>query len=432
MEALLTRPLFYLAFLGTAVATIAGGQQVNLALLMVLIVFTGALVSGSVLSGHRQRMTALKWFMLASLPATLLYWLRGGPPLVPVTQYVGIAVCWIAAWTLFRHLRYSPSRIFAIYLRCAQVAAIVGIYQQMTYLMGIPALYDIRWLTIGAASLDFAGPFMRVHSLFTEPSYFAAFLMPALYFSILRLSGASRVLSVPSSALFIAALLCTFSTIGYIGLALCVVFSLRMSLRNLALAALMLAGLLLVAGSSPAISSRMQSIPSALQSDLQGDENLSALINGVNLSLATSMINDRPYTGLGLGAYRVYSLEYLEQFLAGNSVLVERLNAMMDELTLADGGSMYLRLPTEIGLLGCGILAWLIHRGRRSGIPRSQRNIAKAALLFIVVFSIRSGQLIRFDLVFFFALYSLIWFRTPIAARRPRLAAPIHNEAAHD
>ena len=420
MHVFMVHLLPYIAFLGTAVATIVQGQQLNLALSTMVLALLLSVTVDKIGRLPLARLAPLGWFFLATLPGTLLFAASGGPLAVPAAQYVGLALVWLVVWNLFRHLRYSPEAIFNLYLQCATVAAAVAVMQQVAYVAGIEPLYDLHWLLPGAAELDYAGPFLRVPSVFTEPSYVAAFLTPALYLSVLRLTGHSRLLGQGRSVLFIAALLCTFSTIGYIGLALCTVFALRLSPRNLLLGAVLLAGLFAIGSSNPALTARLTAIPNALQSDLQGDENLSALINGLNLAIATQMLEDRPISGTGLGAYRVYSLDYLESFLAGNEVLIERVNAMMEQLTLADGGSMYLRLSTELGLAGLLLMAWLVRRHLRPADSPARADMARAALLYMIVFSIRSGQLVRFEFVFFCALFALLRFELKPMAARPQ------------
>jgi hypothetical protein len=408
----------YIAFLGTAIAVIMQGQQVNLSLAILVLALLLSLTVDKFGRIPLSRLLPLGWFFLATLPGTLLFALRGSPLVVPLVQYLGLVVAWLVVWNLFRHLRYSPEAIFKIYLRCATVAAAVAVMQQVAFLVNIEPLYDLRWLLPGAAELTFAGAFLRVPSMFTEPSYLAAFLTPALYLSVLRLTGQSRQLRVGRSLLFIAALLCTFSTIGYIGLALCIVFALRLTFRNFLLSALLLAGLGYIGTTSPELVSRLSAIPNALKLDLEGDENLSALINGLNLSITSQMLEDRPISGSGLGAYRVHSIDYLENFLSANEVLKERVSGMMEQLTLADGGSMYLRLTAELGLAGLLLMGWLIHRHLRQADSSDRAELARAALLYILVFSLRSGQLVRFEFVFFCALFVLLRFRVrPVTAR---------------
>ncbi|WP_206021893.1 O-antigen ligase family protein [Rhodoferax bucti] len=398
----------YIAFLGTAVAVVIRGQQLNLVQGLLVLAFVLSMMDFNFFRIPLARLAPLGWFFLAALPGTFLFSMRGESLVVPAVQYLGLLVAWLVVLNLFRYLRYSPEKIFNIYLQCATVAALVALMQQAAYLMGIELLYDLRWILIGAADLDYAGPFLRTSSMFTEPSYFAAFLTPALYLSVLRLSGRSRQLRIGRSLLFISALICTFSTIGYIGLGLCILFALRLTVRNVLISILLLAGLGYIASTSPALNSRLIAIPSALQFDLQGDENMSTFINGLNLAITVQMLKDRPISGHGLGSYRVYSNDYLEQSLPGNQALINRVNEIRDQLTLSDGGSMYLRLSSELGIVGMLLIAGFVYRNISWVVSPSRKNMAIASFLFLLVFSIRSGQLLRFELIFFWAFLFLV------------------------
>jgi hypothetical protein len=401
----------FIGFLGTAVAVVVQGQQLNLVQGLLMLALVVSMLDFNFFRMPLATLTPLGWFFLASLPGTFLYLTRVEPLAVPAVQSLGLLGAWLVIFNLFRYVSYSPEAIFNIYLKCASFAALVALMQQAAYFIGIQPLYDLRWLLIGAADLDYAGPFLRTSSMFTEPSYFAAFLTPALYFSVLKLSGRSQQLRIGRSLLFISALIFTFSTIGYIGLGLCILFAFRFTLRNMLISTLLLVGLYSLGSNIPELNSRLSSLTNVMQFDFKGDENLSAFNNGLNLAITSHMLEDRPISGHGFGTYRVYSINYLENVLSADQVLINRVNVMMGHLTLSDGGSMYLRLSAELGLFGMVLMVLFIYRNFRWPESPDRKNLARAALLFVLVFSIRSGQLVRFELVFFLALLVLLCFK---------------------
>ena len=411
MRAQLSRTVAYISLLGTAIGSMLSGQQVTLSLLVVIFAFALTLAFGDLSKLPYKATSPYLWFVLATAPGTILYLLRGSPVLVPMQQFVGVLVFWIVVLNIFRYQGYSPDRIFIMYLRCAKLAACIGIAQQIAFFLDVEILYDLRWVLIGVGNLDASSWYLRVHSLFTEPSYFATFLMPVLYFSILRLIGSSKFLGLGWSVLFIVAILFTFSAIGYIGFILCVLLALRLSFRSVFIGVIVLVALISAARASPEISSRLLALSNIITGGIAGDENLSALVNALNLNITINMLSDYPVFGLGLGSYRVYSIPYLEGFVAGDEMLMARVKDQLEQLTLADGGSMYLRLPVELGIAGCLIFITFMLRGRSQQVSAHHRHIARAASLFIIVFSLRSGQLVRFDLIFFCVLYSLIWVK---------------------
>jgi hypothetical protein len=70
---------------------------------------------------------------------------------------------------------------------------------------------------------------------------------------------------------------------------------------------------------------------------------------------------------------------------------------------------MYIRLATEFGLIGLLILLLTFTLKRKVGISLREIQIAKASLLFIFTYCIRSGQIVRFDFMFFCGLIVLIF-----------------------
>lgn len=423
MNSVLSKAILYVALLGTAIGSTLNEQQINLSLLVILFWFTIEIITGGILKIPGSVMSPYFYFVLATIPGSAYYLFRDFSVLIPLKQYVGVFVFWIVAWSIFRYQKYSSEKIFALYLRCAKWAACIGIFQQISYLLEIEVFYDLRWLLIGVGDIDISGSFLRAYSLFTEPSYFAAFLMPALYFSILRITGKSKIISMSFSLIFIASILCTFSTIGYIGFALCAISGSKINFRSSVTSIVIILILLSVASMSPTISSRVFSILDVLDFGLKGEENLSVFVNALNLNISRAMLLDNPIFGLGIGSYRVYSMGYLESFVVGDSNLISKVKDAPELFTLTDGGSMYLRLPAEIGIAGCLLFIYLMYRSSRKLNNVQDIHIAKAALLFIIVFALRSGQLVRFDFIFFCSLYSLIWIKNIIP-----LFAPAKNK----
>lgn len=401
----------YIALLGTAVGTFIGTQQVNLSMaavlaLLLIMIFTAKLPRLKI-----QSVLPIAGLWLAAAPGTSQLILVDGTLFIVIMQYFGVLFVWIAVWSVFSLSDYQPVQIFKVYLNCARICSVVAILQQIGYLIGIEQLYDLRWLLIGAAELDFAGQFLRVNSLFTEPSYFAAFIMPAVYCSILCITGYSKIINIRDSMLFILALICTFSTIGYIGAVVCLFASLRLNLRAIIVISTLSVLLWISALSIEAISDRLYALPIVMDGNLDGHENFTALNYGLNFEITKNILRDTPIWGIGMGGYRVVSIDYLNDFLSGNSDLRKIITPSIDVLTLADGSSMYLRLPAEIGFGGILLLMLIYFRRNHYATKYTvDYYIKRAALIFMVVFSMRSGQIVRFDVIFFWALFCLIHF----------------------
>ncbi len=411
MQIFITYIFPYIAFLGTGVAFYSGGQQVNLVQVIIGLMVIASLCNPDILFSTFSRMVPLVWLLIASLPGTILLVIESESIIIPMQQCIGLLSVWLAVWFLFKYLLYSPEAIFKTYLRCAKFSSLVGITQQICFQIGFKPGYDLHWLVIGGAELDYAGPFLRVPSMFTEPSYFAAFLSPASYFAVLRISGGSRRLSFLTSLIIITAHIFTFSAIGYLGLLITILVAVSLSPRTIFVNVLLLLGVIFTLSVNPALFSRLGSLPRVLAIGVEGDENLSLLVNGINLEITKGLLNDRGFFGTGLGGYRFYSLEYLERFLTGNHVMIDRVAGMRDEMTLTDGGTMFFRLPSELGICGMLFLIVMLFRNFRRSKTSEFGELSTASWIYILVFSLRSGQLVRFELVFFCSLFILLRFR---------------------
>jgi multisubunit Na+/H+ antiporter MnhF subunit len=401
----------FLAFLGTAVGGIFNGQQLNISILTVALAFIFSL---SAFGENQYKSLFFKpyfIFVVISFPGFIFYLFRQDPLYIPIVQYVGFFVVFGTACLFIRNARFSAPVVFDVYLKCAVISAYCAIVQQAGYLLGIEPLYDWRALLTGAAELTSTGPFLRAPSLFTEPSYFAVFLIPAAYSALVSLNGSQQILSKYQSILIIIAITFSFSAIGYIGVILCVVAAFRVKVFNIIFAALVIVLIYFVSINNIEISSRMGSIFDIFDLNINGRENYSALLNKVNLLITGMMFVDRPIFGAGLGGYRVYSSEYLNVIVAENPALRFMLNESLSSITLGDGGSMYLRYASELGAFGILFLGVILIKNWNSNVSSLDRHISTAAILFVVVFSVRSGQIIRFDIAFFLALLCLIRFQ---------------------
>ena len=401
----------YIAFLGTGVAGYIGSQQINLVLVMVGCTVIASLCNPDLFVSGFSRVVPLVWLLVASFPGTILLVVENESLKVPMQQCIGLVGIWLAVWFLFKYLSYSPEAIFKIYLRCAKFASLVGIIQQICFQINFKPGYDLHWLVIGAAELDYAGPFLRVSSMFSEPSYFAAFLVPASYFAVMRLSGGPKRLSIRTSLIVIAALALTFSAIGYLGFLISILMVVSFTPRTIFINIFLLLGVIILLFVNPALFSRIASIPRVLVSGVEGDENLSLFVNGVNLEITKGLLGDHLWLGTGLGGYRLYSNEYLDKFLTGNQIMIDKIAGIRDELTLTDGGSMYFRLPSELGICGIFFMILMVYQNLRRAETSEFTELSRASLLYILIFSIRSGQLVRFELVFFCSLFILLRFR---------------------
>ena len=219
-------------------------------------------------------------------------------------------------------------------------------------------------------------PVRRANSLATEPSFFAQILGVGAGLALLRLGLMGRaysrslapVVPVWAAVLVPLGVLVALSIIGYFLLAL-TVFSLvvvlyRLDRRHLSQLLLIgggmaVAGVLLAVVLGEDFVKKLGTIPLILQAAVGGTEaapteSISALSLAANLSVALDNLAGRPLLGVGFGGHpRAYA------DLAPDWIYV---HPALPGLQSMDGGSLFIRLLSETGLVGTALFlaGWLL------------------------------------------------------------------------
>ena len=406
----------YFGFTTTAIAFYVASQQVILTQVLIAFVFSIAVLALALNKYRLKFLPSFFWFYIATIPGTFFYIIYANDFYTPLRQYISIYMGLVAIWYYFFLNNYSPEAIFKPYIRIALIAAIFGIFQEIFYLLNLPLLYDSRWFFIGAAEYTSDGIFLRTPSIFTEPSYYGIFLIPAVYFSFLSLAGKSTAINFKYSIIFLTAISFTFSSLTYVSV--CIVgitafrpdlSKLKVDLRSLLLIIILASIMVYALTSIPAISSRILGVPLAISGEFTGEENVSLLVNGINLKITIEGFLSNPIFGNDLGTYRVLADDILYDTFSSNELVYNRLMTMEDNLSLSDGGMMYYRLPLEIGIFGCAVFFWVLFFNITKPTLDLHRHIGIASLLFVICYGLRSGQIFRFELLFFLSLYLLIF-----------------------
>ena len=88
----------------------------------------------------------------------------------------------------------------------------------------------------------------------------------------------------------------------------------------------------------------------------------------------------------------------------------------LSNLNANDAYSMYLRLPSELGLLGVGAALFFVIKNRVPEEAGQLAVISNACLVFFVTYCLREGHYFRHELWFFVAIYAYL----PLAWQRLR------------
>ena len=315
-------------------------------------------------------------------------------------QMIGIGVFYLASITVIRYYNYNISLILKDYTHIAVIASILAIFQNVGAILEIPYIWDMRWLFVGASQPERVGPLVRASSFFTEPGYFVFLPASAFVYTVIK-----RNFSLWTSGVLLLGVLLSMSTIGILAILISVFFSLRLSVKSFA--NFILVGVILVAAVVliPSVSIRVFGVFEALSSGtITGTENYSVFIRMVDFRITLDLLYDYWLTGVGIGAYKSYALTYFDIFYSteqGLRPLIFSLGA--DEFALSDGGSLVTRILVELGIPGALTLFYFFISGM-ARIISIDRALFALLLCFYAAYSMRTGQLIRFELIFFLTL----------------------------
>lgn len=470
--------LLYLVFTPLTIASVfVAGHKVELSLMLATALsaaFLIELVTGQ--AGPREVVKgwSIPFWLFVVVGAASLFlspYLRQSYEL-GLIQVAATTVILLASLYVGRQLAPDASR-FLSYVRVlvltVAVVAGIGVWQfvamnvlhtgfmaDFSFVNGLfPGADEPIWADPG--NIGGESPVRRANSLATEPSFFAQILGVAAGLALLRLGLMGRTLSksvapvVPAWAavLVLLGLFVALSIIGYLLLAL-TVFSLvvvlyRLDRRHLPRLLLIgggmsVAGVLLVVGLGAEFAKKLATIPLILQAAANGteaapSESISALSLAANLSVALDNLASRPLLGVGFGGHpQAY------ERLAPDWINV---HPALPGLQSMDGGSLFIRLLSETGLIGTALFltGWLlvVLRARRAiqGVLKLQEGegdlppspvlaasvgITASCLALVTVYMVRMG--VYYD--------PPIWILIALTACVPTLLKRAYGETSKD
>ncbi len=102
--------------------------------------------------------------------------------------YANLFVSTLFFYYVFEYYERDIVRFFSIYMSWAYVAAVIGVVQLVSYMIGFTAGYDFRILFgFNKWGVTLGGLGIRVNSIFCEPSYVGATLGPAFFIACYNL-----------------------------------------------------------------------------------------------------------------------------------------------------------------------------------------------------------------------------------------------------
>jgi hypothetical protein len=336
-------------------------------------------------------------------------------PLRVLRSFSGLMLLQLGLFSYFAYYDYDYRRVFRHYLIIARLVAAVGLFQEVSYIIHFEPGWDLSWLFIGQLNretledLSRGGPLMRISSFFSEPGYLAAALSPAVFLAINCFATGNRTFFTRAQALLVlCAMFLTFSFIGYCGVAISLMFHLHWRQWRRALLPMLVIGAVgwWVVSSVDFFRSRAEGLwISVVTQEVTGSENASSLIYAMNGEIARQNLLERPLTGSGYDSFMATALGALDRMGLPDGFLKFVSSQDVETLMFADGSTMYFRVLTEFGLVGAALILLFFYVYRVRGPDPECKLLQKMCIVFLLTYSLRTGQYIRFELWYFIALY---------------------------
>ena len=290
------------------------------------------------------------------------------------------------------YYEFNIKRLFKVYVKWCYWIALIGLVQQVSYIIGFKLGYDYSWLLNkwGVISGGILG--LRVNSIISEPSGLAIVLMPGVYVAIYNLfRKETYIIEKKQSLVILLVLILTSSSTGLIGLILAFMLaSDTLNVRYIAIGvAISIGGGYAAYYNIDEFRSRVDtSIGLWIENDFDiKNTNSSSFVLYNNVHVATENLKVHPIFGTGLGshetAYEKYSLT--------NTVVLYDFS-----FNKKDGNSMLLRLFSETGLLGAGFILLIlfrsfVHKNQNSEL-NEYRIVSQGLFILIFVTLLRQGN----------------------------------------
>jgi len=318
-------------------------------------------------------------------------------------QAVGVAITGTAYYLLIKVNKYDVDRLFRIYLQMALIVAAIGVFQEISFLIGFKSGYDYSYIIPKWRAAPALMGMLKVNSIFEEASHFANALTPALFVSLMALlRNNCSYLNKKSAVMIILSIFLTFSAIAYLEFLFCLIL-ISINIKKSALllmASIIIIFIYMTYNYSSEIRLRVDdSIAVVTGSKKAADVNLSTYALASNAFVAYKSFLDNPFFGHGLGSHPISYNRYL---IPGNSEGFWQ--GSVYGLNREDACSLFLRLASETGLFGIMAVLYFIFK-----FPIKNSDNKNLKMLNNGIFVMFLAHLFRQGHYFYDGLFFFVW-----------------------
>ena len=326
-------------------------------------------------------------------------------------QVLGILITGTAYYLLIKINKYEIDKLFKIYLRIALIVAVIGIFQEISYVVGFESGYDYSYIIQKWRFTPTTAGMLRVNSIFMEPSHFAISMAPAFFVSLLSISRKnSPYLNIKvgrvGSLIVIISYILTFSAVAYVAIliSLLLISSNVRKFRYLSLASIIIIPIFIYTAYSyiPEIRMRVDdTIGVATGSIKAADTNLSTYSLASNAFVAYKSFTESPLIGHGLGSHPISYDKFIRSGASGGFWQED-----YPVVNKKDAGSLFLRLASETGFFGVIVVLYFVFKFRlKTSNNKNLQIISNAIFTIFMIQLLKQGHYFYNGFFFFVWLY---------------------------
>ena len=319
--------------------------------------------------------------------------------------FLGLFLSYSFYYYVFNEVNFEVENLFKWYLKASYFAALLGLFQFVSYQIGFRAGYTFfgifnKWGFAGGGLFG-----MRINSIFSEPTHLACVLAPAFFVSLYNLFNRENYyLTRMQGIAIIAVYVLSFSGLGQAGIFLTFIFlaiSYGLVRYIIILIPVTIITFNVLYNNVKDFRYRLDGLTSLCSGEkfVQGTTHGSSFILYNNYTVALKNFQTNPLFGTGIGSHPVAFEKYS---------LAKDFKTFGFNFNGQDANSMFLRLMSETGLFGLLIFLIILVR---CYVKRDKEHItchwliSNGVLVMILLNLFRQGHYFLNGFPFFVMLY---------------------------
>ncbi len=320
-------------------------------------------------------------------------------------QFIGILIS-LTYWFTITY-NFSINKLLYLYKNASVFTSIVSIFQFLAGSFGFSSLSNMGWLIKSQISTTGG----RSAAFFSEPSECAIILFPMAFIALYSIIGKrkkvlKRFINLKETFIILLGYFCTMSTVGYIGIFIClltILFEYRMNLKQILIVVIAFFMFSLLYNNVTFFQQRINDTYSNLyNSNDLAQSNLSTQTLILNKDIAIKSFEMTKGLGGGLGSHEISYNKYIGDFDT------EHISLFLNK---DDANSLFLRIISELGILGMFLIGFFLIKFRVANEKDNAIDVNRIIYLMIVSYifirMIRFGHYFNCGFFMFISLYYL-------------------------